>query len=135
MQGLHRRRPMTPRFRRFFGMVGMAVVLSLVGADARAAAIGEKWDALHSELDEALTLINEQRKAPDSSWIPFKKDKGSLEKDLEKLLEEVIDILNISDLTEIKKEIRAAQANVRDYRKRIGKLQTEKLMAPDEVAG
>ncbi len=113
----------------------LAILFGLVLTNAHAAGIGEKWNKLHGELDEALTLINEQRTAPDASWVPFKNDKDSLEADIEKLLEEVIDILNISDLTEIKKEIRAAQGNVRDYRKRISRLQTEKLMAPDKVAG
>jgi len=113
----------------------LAILFSLVLTSAQAAGIGEKWDKLHDELDKALTIINEERQAPESSWVPFKDDKKSLEADLEALLEEVIEILNISDLTAIKKEIRAAQGNVRNYRKRISRLQTEKLMAPDKVAG
>lgn len=112
-----------------------AILLGLVLTNAQAAGIGEKWDKLHGELDKALTIINEERQAPESSWVPFKDDKKSLEADLEALLEEVIEILNISDLTAIKKEIRAAQGNARDYRQRISKLQTEKLMAPEQVAG
>ncbi len=113
----------------------LTVLLCLTAGWASGADIGEKWDKLHDELDTGLTLINEQRKAPESSWVPFKDDKASLEKDLENLLDEAIEILHVSDLMEIKQEIRSAQANIRDLRKRISKLQTEKLMAPDEVAG
>ncbi len=126
--------PVDRVFRHLFLSGIMTLLLSLFLPAAHGSAIGEKWDKLHDELDEALTLINEQRDAPDASWMPFKEDKGSLEEDLEALLEEVIEILNLSDLTDIKQEIRAAQRNVRDYRKRISKLQTEKLMAPAEVS-
>lgn len=115
--------------------VGAAAILFIVCTSVQAAGVGDKWEKLHDELDEALTLINKQRQAPASSWVPFKEDKKSLEADLESLLAEVVDILNISDLTEIKADIRAAQRNVRDYRKRISELQTEKLMAPEKVAG
>lgn len=138
---LHLRRPVgaaRPRIRpvgRRVWTAVLAILFSLVLTSAQAAGIGEKWDKLHGELDKALTIINEERQAPESSWVPFKDDKKSLEADLEALLEEVIEILNISDLTAIKKEIRAAQGNVRNYRKRISRLQTEKLMAPDKVAG
>ncbi len=117
------------------GLLTIFLWVSLAVSVARSADIGEKWDKLHGELDAALALINEQRKAPDASWVPFKKDKESLEKELEKLLEEVVEILNISDLTAIKKEIRAAQKTIRDYRRQISNLQTQKLMAPEAVAG
>lgn len=112
----------------------LAVFLCTPAVQVRAADMGEKWDKLHDELDKALGLINEKRTAPEASWVPFKSDKESIEANLEDLMAEIIEILNISDLAEIKQEIRNAQENARDYRKRVSKLQTKKLMAPKEVS-
>ena len=114
--------------------VAILILAGLNVAPARGQEVIEQWDRLHSELEKALELINEQRKAPDSSWIPFKTDKASIEDDIEGLLDEAISVLNVSDLSRIKAQIREAQTQIRKFRKQISRLQTQKLMAPEEVA-
>jgi hypothetical protein len=114
--------------------VALLILFGLNAAPARGQEVIEKWNQLHSELEKALELINEQRKVPDSSWIPFKTDKASIEKDIEALLDEAISVLNVSDLSRIKGQIREAQTQIRKFQKRISRLQTQKLMAPEEVS-
>ncbi len=114
--------------------IAILILAGLNVTPARGQEVIEQWDRLHSELEKALELINTQRKAPDSSWIPFKTDKASIEDDIEGLLDEAISVLNVSDLSRIKGQIREAQTQIRKFRKRISRLQTQKLMAPEEVA-
>lgn len=114
--------------------VAILILAGLNVAPARGQEVIEQWDRLHSELEKALELINEQLNAPDSSWIPFKTDKASIEDDIEALLDEAISVLNVSDLSRIKGQIREAQTQIRKFRKEISRLQTQKLMAPEEVA-
>lgn len=114
--------------------VALLILFGLNAAPARGQEVIEKWNQLHSELEKALELINEQRKVPDSSWIPFKTDKASIEKDIEALLDEAISVLNVSDLSRIKGQIREAQTQIQKFQKRISRLQTQKLMAPEEVS-
>ena len=92
------------------------------------------WGKLHDKLGDTLVLLDEQRNLPDNSWIPFKEDKKSLDQDINELLAEAVKILNISQLAEIKEKINDCQADIRRYQKKIGELQTEKLMAPKDTA-
>ncbi len=115
----------------------LLVILALL--TARPPAIGaeemmDKWSSLHSSLEKAVALLEKKRVAPDASWVPFKEDKQSLDADIADLLDDALEVLNISDLTAVKKEIRECQERIQSCRRTISELQTKKLMAPEEVA-
>ncbi len=123
------------RFQRKWIEMPAAVLLMAVlfVAVAAASPLEDAWPRLNKKLDETLSLIRKQRKAPDSSWIPFKEDKEDLDEEMDELLAEAVEILNVSDLSELKREIKGIQRNIREYERRIARLQTERLMAPEEV--
>lgn len=110
------------------------ITFSIV-SNATASTINDKWNKLHSILDDTLEKFDEQRELPDSSWRPLKKDKESVQKKINHLIEEAISILNISDLSETKKEITKNLAKTKEYKEIISQLQTEKMMAPKDVEG
>ena len=95
--------------------------------------LNDKWNKLHSILDDTLVKLDEQKELPDSSWRPLKKDKDSVQKKINNLIEEAITILNISDLSETKKEIKKSLAKIKEYKEIISQLQTEKMMAPKDI--
>ena len=99
-----------------------------------ATTINDKWNKLHSLLDTTLVKLDEQRKLPSSTWIPLKKNKKSVQKQIDSLIDEAIAILNISDLSEIKSKISANLRQIKEYQATISQLQTEKMMAPKDIA-
>ena len=123
-----------------FIIVAMALTICLfispspLSADAAPHPMEKYWGKLHDKLGDTLVLLDEQRTLPDNSWIPFKADKKSLDQDINELLAEAVEILNISQLAEIKDRINDCQSDIRRYQEKIGELQTEKLMAPKDTA-
>ena len=99
-----------------------------------ATTINDKWNKLHSLLDTTLVKLDEQRKLPSSTWIPLKKNKKSVQKQIDSLIDEAIAILNISDLSEIKSKITTNLGQIKEYQTTISQLQTEKMMAPKDIA-
>ncbi len=119
-----------------FIFIGCTLALALPFAHpAQAESVEEHWDKLHDKLGDTLELLDTQRKLPDSSWNPLKKDKSDLEDDIDDLLDEAIEILNISDMAQIKEQINESMDNIRRFEERIGELNTKKMMAPKEEAG
>lgn len=100
-----------------------------------AVTLNDKWDKLHSLLDSTLVKLDEQRELPDSTWRPLKKDKKSVQKGIDSLIDEAISILNISDLSETKNRITTSLEHIKEYQATISQLQTEKMMAPKDIAG
>ena len=97
---------------------------------AAAESITDHWDKLHATLDDTLTMLDEKQGLPENTWNPFKEDRQSLDKKINALLDEAVEILNISDLSGIKEQINQSQEAIRGFREKIAGLQTEKIMAP-----
>lgn len=106
------------------------VFTSLVSAES----ITDHWGKLHNKLDGTLTLLAEKQTLPESTWNPFKEDKQSLDKKINDLLDEAVEILNISDLSTIKQQINECQEGITDYKAMIAELRTKKMMAPKDTA-
>jgi hypothetical protein len=115
-------------------VVCVCTVVFLATAVAGATDFEDDWDRLHQTLADALTLLEKQQRLPDSSWNPLKEDKKSVEKEIAKLTDEAISMLNVSEASDIKTEITQCQRNIEALRERIGELKTKKLMAPDDVS-
>jgi len=118
----------------FKNIAALLCVLYITSVNASfAATINDKWNKLHSLLDATLVNLDEQRKLPDSTWIPLKKNKKTVQKKIDSLIDEAISILNISDLSETKSKITEILEAIKEYQSTISQLQTEKMMAPKDV--
>ncbi len=110
--------------------IALATAASAESADS----ISDHWSELHAKLDDTLTLLEKKQSLPDSTWNPFKDDKQSLDKKINALLDEAINILNISGLSAIKQQINTCQADIKDYKNMSAELHTKKMMAPKDTA-
>jgi len=116
------------------GIIITACMFATAASAESASSISDHWGKLHAKLDDTLTLLAEKQTLPESTWNPFKDDKQSLDKEINALLDEAVEILNISDLSDIKQQINECQADISDYKKIIAELRTQKMMAPKDTA-
>lgn len=92
----------------------------------------DHWGKLHARLDDTLPRLEEKQTLPDDSWNPLKKDKKSVDKKIDAMLDDAIEILNISDVSSVKAQINDHQSDIRKYKKNIAELRTKKMMAPED---
>jgi hypothetical protein len=112
----------------------MVVILIFLMARGVSAGLEDHWARLHPKLTGLIDLVDRERKAPDSSWNPFKEDRKSIRKEMQELVGEAIDILRISNLSSLKAELNRCRENIRTYTNRIGELKTKRLLAPADVS-
>jgi len=115
---------------------GIIIITCVFGSTSPTSAdsITDHWGKLHAKLDDTLTLLEEKQTLPESTWNPFKEDKQSLDKKMNELLDEAVEILNISDLSSIKQQINECRNDISDYKDMIAELRTKKMMAPKDTA-
>lgn len=116
---------------RFFIGALMFVLVSV--ASVEASSLEEVWGEVHPLLSEAVSELDLRGSVPDSSWNPLKADKDSVDHKINDLLDECIEILGISGMSETKKAIRELQNDSRECREKIAELKTERLAAPKKV--
>ncbi|WP_419779211.1 hypothetical protein [Maridesulfovibrio sp.] len=102
-------------------------------SSAHASSLEDVWSEVHPLLSEAVSELDLRGSVPDSSWNPLKADKGSVDNKINDLLDECIEILGISGMSETKDAIRDLQNDSRYCREKIAELKTERLAAPKEV--
>ena len=90
--------------------------------------LSKNWEKIVSKINEILVLEKEKEKAPNSKW--FGKDKTDIAEDMNNLLDESIELLNVSGAIEIKKKIKEKQDNIQLINAEITELNSKKLMAP-----
>lgn len=119
---------------KYFFVLAAGFILAAFASSTAAMAdsVNDHWEKLHGKLDDTLTLMAKKQTLPDHTWNPFKEDKQTLEEKINDLLDEAVEILNISDLSSIKQQISVCQDDIRDYKNRIAELQTQKIMAPED---
>ncbi len=115
-------------------VTGFMLAICAFSMPAAAGSITDHWEKLHAKLDNTLTLLEEKQTLPESTWNPFKEDKQSLDEKINDLLDEAVEILNISDLSGIKQQINECQTDISDYKYMIAELRTKKMMAPKDTA-
>ena len=114
--------------------IGFLLISCVLSHPVIAESVSDNWEELHAKLNDTLTLLDEKQTLPESTWNPFKEDKQSLDKKINDLLDEAVDILNISDLSGIKQQINDCRTDIHDYKQTIAELRTEKMMAPEDEA-
>ncbi|WP_319780143.1 hypothetical protein [Maridesulfovibrio sp.] len=88
---------------------------------------------MHPLLSDAVSELDLRGRVPDSSWNPLKADKESIDGKINDLLDECIEVLGISGMSETKDIIRRLQEDSRECRERVAELKTERLAAPKKV--
>lgn len=116
------------------GIIITACVIATTASAESFNSMTDHWGKLHAKLDDTLTLLAEKQTLPESTWNPFKEDKQSLDKKINDLLEEAVEILNISDLSSTKQQINQCQADISEHKDMIAALRTKKMMAPKDTA-
>lgn len=100
---------------------------------AQAESLEDIWGDVHPLLHEAVADLAKKADAPDADWNPLKDDKESLDRRINKLLDECIEILGISDMSETKRAIQELRDDSQRCSEQIAELKTERLAAPHKV--
>jgi hypothetical protein len=88
----------------------------------------EIWDELTPKLDKVSVLEEEGKNLPESSLIG--RDKQSNQQDINEILDEAIDILEISNARQIRQEIDSLEKQIQQARERITTYHQEQVSAP-----
>lgn len=91
----------------------------------------DKSSAL-SLLKEAASYFDEMAQLPESTWIG--RDKESANADINELIEEVIQVLEVPELTEYRSQYRAVEQRIREENDQISELKEKRILAPQEDA-
>ncbi|WP_320170278.1 hypothetical protein [Maridesulfovibrio sp.] len=111
-----------------------AVFLFFFASQASASSLEAVWGDVHPLLHKAVADLEKRVDVPDSDWNPLKDDKKSLDREINSLLDECIEILGLSDMSETKQAIQNLQDESRNCREKIAELKTERLAAPSKVS-
>ena len=86
--------------------------------------VGDLFRGVIPILDQARELVDRHASLPDSSRVPFVPDKQSNSAEINQLLDQAIDVLSISEVSDYRQRIReshdaisASHANIADYRR------------------
>ena len=100
---------------------------------ASASSLEDVWGEVHPLLSDAVSELDLRSSVPDSSWNLLEADKDSVDNKINDLLDECIEVLGISGMSESKAAIRKLQEDSRYCRERVAELKTERLAAPKKV--
>jgi hypothetical protein len=93
---------------------------------------GELWDKVSPLVDNGLTIYAKMESAPDSTWNPFADSKESCQKDLDRVLDALLEILEVCGAAENRKNIRRFQTDIAASKSQIGECRERILSAPTE---
>ena len=86
--------------------------------------LGDLFESVLPTLDQARELVDRHASLPDISRVPFTSDKQSNSAEINELLDEAIEILGISEVSDYRQRIRdsnaaisTSHANIADYRR------------------
>lgn len=111
----------------------LLVFMFCSATSAPASSLETVWSEVHPLLSDAVSELDLRASVPDSSWNPLEADKGSVDGKINDLLDECIEVLGISGMSESKDAIRKLQDDSRYCRERVAELKTERLAAPKKV--
>ena len=99
---------------------------------AQPAEDGRLFEQVQPKLSEALELYDRHKDLPDKTWI-FGPDKKSNLSEINKLLDEAVVMLEISDLSATRQRIRDLEAATRQSQRNIAEFRQKRLSAPDQA--
>jgi hypothetical protein len=95
---------------------------------------GELWDKVSPRVDNGLTIYGKMESAPDSTWNPFADSKKSLKKELDEILDALLEVLEMCGAAGYRKRIRSLQVDISTSKSRIGERREQMLSAPTEAS-
>jgi hypothetical protein len=104
------------------------------GSEITEPTAGELWDKVSPRVDNALTIYGKMESAPDSTWNPFADSKKSLKKELDEILDALLEVLEMCGAAGYRKRIRNLQADIATSKSRIGECREQMLSAPTEAS-
>ncbi|MBR1486823.1 MAG: hypothetical protein IJ597_06170 [Synergistaceae bacterium] len=93
--------------------------------------ITSDWGNLTENLTEALKLRDKNESLPESSWNPFKEDKESNTKKINKLLDAAMKILVGSEAGDLRKEAGLLRESIAKKRVELDEMRNKKINAPE----
>lgn len=99
-------------------------------ADRTQATIGRAWDACREHVTRILALHDEKRDLPENALL--RRDRGDVDKRIKRLLDGVVDALEISGLSACREEYMGLDAQIRKATRRIIACEEKKISAPEE---
>lgn len=88
----------------------------------------DMWGDVFNQLKEGLVIIDEKKLAPDSAFLGD--DKQSLQKDLDKILDKTLVLLEGESINEYRKKIKELNQLVSKSKRNISEFREEKITAP-----
>ncbi len=89
---------------------------------------GQIWQGLTPRLNKVLALEEKRKTLPDTSWIG--ESKKSTKSDLDKLLDEAVEILSLSESNQIREKIRSLEQDIETLKSNIADYRQAKVGAP-----
>ena len=90
---------------------------------------GQLFARVLPTLDRARELVDRHENLPDRTRLPFKADKQSNAADLNELLDEAIDVLDVSEVTDYRQRIREANHAIAVSHQKIADYQRQRVSA------
>ncbi|MDG2220280.1 MAG: hypothetical protein P8L85_02810 [Rubripirellula sp.] len=109
------------------GITGEVTVVSVVSREER---LGDLFESVLPILDDARELVDQHAELPDSSRIPFTTDKQSNTAAINQLLDQAIDVLEISEVSDYRQQIRDAKSAIAASHAEIADCQRQRVSAP-----
>jgi len=89
---------------------------------------GELWEKIIPRLESVLKLEDRQEALPKSAW--FTTDKASNQEKINELLDEAVEILNISTTQEYRRQIQELEWDIREARQKMVEYEEKRVFAP-----
>jgi len=104
------------------------------GSEITEPTAGELWGKVSPRVDKALTIYNmmELPSTPDSNWIPFANSKESCQKELDKILDALLEVLEVCGAAGYRERIRSRQADITTSISRIAEYREQMHSAPSK---
>ncbi|WP_353570587.1 hypothetical protein [Candidatus Albibeggiatoa sp. nov. BB20] len=91
---------------------------------------GKIWDEITPRISQILNIEQQQVNLPDKAW--FSETKQSSQNKLNQLLDEAVDILSLSDSSQIRQQIRNLEQDIVDIKNTIADYRQAQVSAPIE---
>jgi hypothetical protein len=102
--------------------------------ELREPSTGEIWDGASPLLEKGLEVYDKGRSesTPNFTLNPFGDSKASCQKELEQILDKLLQILGLSGAARYRNQIRTLQSEIADSKMRIGEYRQRLISAPSE---
>ncbi len=92
--------------------------------------IGKLFEKVLPTLEKTRTLVDRHEELPDSTLLPFSADKKSNQLQINKFLDQAIDMLELSSVTDYRQRIRMIQENVKQSHAQISEYRRKRISSP-----